>query len=119
MAQSVARENHYFLCNGTGKGSEESFWARSKGSGEHWLRPVFRALASEPRRSVAIRALPLPNSILLAKKVGGFSGYFRGRPALRRILSSFSPPARRRRGDAHRSESLQSLLCTPSEQRGK
>lgn len=27
-----------------------------RGSGGHWLRPVIRAIASEPRRSLAIRA---------------------------------------------------------------
>lgn len=29
---------------------------KKRGSGEHWLRPVIRAIASEPRRSLAIRA---------------------------------------------------------------
>lgn len=78
--------------------------AQNKGSGEHWLRPVMRAIASEPRRSLAIRALPLPDSIVLAGKLGGFPGYSAGVPILRRILSSFSTPARRRSRDAHRSE---------------
>jgi hypothetical protein len=45
--------------------------AQNKGSGEHGLRPVMRALASEPRRSFAIRALALPDSIVLAGKTGG------------------------------------------------
>ena len=54
--------------------------AQNKGSGEHWLRPVMRAIASEPRRSLAIRALPLPDSIVLAGKLGVFSRLFRGRP---------------------------------------
>jgi hypothetical protein len=42
---------------------------QNKGSGEHWLRPVMRAIASE---SLAIRALPLPDSIVLAGKLGVF-----------------------------------------------
>lgn len=50
-----------------------------------------RAIASEPRRSLAIRALPLPDSIVLAGKLGVFPGYSAGVPILRRILSSFSP----------------------------
>lgn len=78
--------------------------AQNKGSGEHWLRPVMRAIASEPRGSLAIRALPLPDSIVLAGKLGVFPGYSAGVPILRRILSSFSPPARRRSRGAHRSE---------------
>ncbi len=87
----------------------------TKGSGEHWLRPVVRAIASEPRRSFALRALPLSNSTLLARKLG-FS------PALSWASRSApypfepSPPARRRRADAHGSESRQSLHCLPSEQ---
>jgi hypothetical protein len=44
------------------------------------LGPSSGSLASEPRRSLAFRALPLPNSILLAKELGGFSGYFVGVP---------------------------------------
>lgn len=60
-------------------------------------------------------SLPLPDSTLLADNWGA-SGYFHGRPIPRRILSSFSPPARRRSKDAHRSEGLQSLHCLPSEQ---
>jgi hypothetical protein len=77
---------------------------KNKGSGEHWLRPVMRAIAPEPRRSLAIRALPLPDSIVLAGKLGVFPGYSVGASMLRRILSSFSPPARRRSRDAHRPE---------------
>lgn len=55
---------------------------------------MVRAIASEPRRPVAIRALPLPNSILLARN-WGFPRLFRGRPILCRILSSFfaCPPS--------------------------
>lgn len=60
--------------------------AQNKGSGEHWLRPVMRAIASEPRRSLAIRALPLPDSVVLAGKLGVFPGYSAGVPILRRIL---------------------------------
>jgi len=45
------------------------------------------AIASEPRRSFAIRARPLPDSILLTKKLGVLL-VIRGRSALRRILSS-------------------------------
>lgn len=37
---------------------------KTRDSGERWLQPIIRALASEPRRSIAIRALPLPNSVL-------------------------------------------------------
>jgi hypothetical protein len=87
---------------------------KTKGSGEHWLRPVIRAIASEPRRSLAIRAWPLPDSTLLAG-TGGLPAIFRGRPIPRRILSSLSPPARRHSKDAHGSEGRQSLHCLPSE----
>jgi hypothetical protein len=92
---------------------------KNKGSGEHRLRPVMRATAPEPRRSLAIRALPLPDSIVLAGKLGVFPGYSVGAPILRRILSSFSPPARRRSWDAHTSENWQSLHCQPSKQSPK
>jgi hypothetical protein len=44
--------------------------SEKRGSGEHMLRPVNRAVASEPRRSFAIRAQPLPNLILVAKNLG-------------------------------------------------
>jgi hypothetical protein len=47
----------------------------------------------------------------------GLPGWlFHGRPIPRRILSSFSPPARRHSKDAHGSEGQQSLHCRPSEQ---
>ena len=48
-----------------------------------------RAIASEPRRSFAIRALPLPDSIVQVGKLGGSFRLYGGRPVLRRILSSF------------------------------
>ncbi len=46
-----------------GKLAREWLDCKTRGSGERWLRPVIRSVASEHRRSIAIRALPLPNSI--------------------------------------------------------
>jgi hypothetical protein len=116
LAQNIARENHYVLDSRRGKRHSENSRSKKRGSGEHLLlRPVIRAIASEPRRSCAIRAPPLPNSIPLAATLGvvlakSWASHFAPYPF------ELSPPARRHKGNAHMSEGRQSLHCLPSEQ---
>jgi hypothetical protein len=87
---------------------------RKRGSGECWLRPPFRQYTGPSlrtfQRSVAIRTQPLPNSILLAETdyhLPLFSWASRFAP----YPFEPSPPARRRKGNAHASEGWQSLHC--------
>lgn len=68
-----------------------------------------RAVASEPRRSFAIRALPLPDSMVLAGQLGGCFRLFRGRPVLRHPFElSYRLPAA-----AVRTPQLRKLTIAP------
>jgi hypothetical protein len=76
MPQRFAREDHRVHEKRGGALRAQIPLTKHKAAASTGYGPCLRAIASEPRRSFAIRALPLPDSILLAGKSGGFARLF-------------------------------------------